>query len=370
MATKRKPTTKAATKSKPTAKPVAAQPLIAPPPLTIPEAPAVKSAAATWQQSYVALLMGLGKWVAAQANLLWMMVPERYRRTPVVVASIVSGLVAIILIAAVGIYALGWQNWYTRSVSWVVPFPAAYVNGSAVGYHDYYGHIRALQTAIAKNQPTGRKPTGHEIATQVLTQLENAVIYTKGAAAYHVTVTDKEVNQQVAAWLLENGGEARALKLLKLNYGTSKAAFVASVRLDLLRNKLAQAIAADPANVQTARTQATGVLLKALHGGNFGALTKQYSQDPSAQAAGGNSLMSAVTLPQAVAAAANTVPDGTVVGNLVSANGNFYIVKRVKMVGPVLAVQIIVMQPQGFNQWLLAQYKSAKITKLLPQTRP
>ncbi|MFI5240541.1 MAG: SurA N-terminal domain-containing protein [Candidatus Saccharimonadia bacterium] len=307
------------------------------------------------------------KWLQKFSNLVWEMIPKKYRKPKLIGAWIVGFIALNVIITAVGIYGLGWQNWYTRSVSWIVPYPVAFVNGSMINYHDYYGYSQIIKANLERARSIDI--TAKSIDQQALGELINQSFYNVGSTKYQVSVTDGDVNSAVSSVFTEYGGEATAMTVIKQSSGMNLSQYSNAVRNSILRSRLDNKIQLDPVAIAATRTQATLVLLSILHGGDFSSLAKQYSKEQSFTSDGQVATTPSTNLPTIAQRALYAVNDGSVVATLTIDGNRMYILKRISSSNGVINAQVILFETPGIDQWLISQYKSAKIYRLLWQTK-
>ncbi len=285
------------------------------------------------------------------------------------------GLVAVaaatVLVAGIGIYALGWQNRFTIDVSRFVPYPAVWADNHLISYHDYATGARSLTIYHGQLNKTGQTKASSrkELNQAAYQQQVNLVIIRKYAAEHGLTVSDEEVVAQVNSIYADQGGMAKTLKLVKAQYGWSKLDFVDQVRNQLLASKVAKSVAADPAAEQKARASAQSILKQIQAGADFIYLQQRYSVHPTATETGDRMLITTSALPSALSDPMAKLSDGQIASEVVQSGTAFYILRREKTVNGQVMVRLIEISPPGAGQWLSTEYQKAHVFKLLPQLR-
>lgn len=200
----------------------------------------------------------------------------------VVITAIIVGLVVI---AISGMLFMHWDNPVVRSVTRMVPIPAATVNVSIVSYYDWITQVQSLKAYYAHNlideQPA---PTDSKIEQYVLNRLIEQQLVKALAKRYTVSVTPDEINKQVESLVTEVGSldalSAQVKDLYNWNIDEFKQVVIEPL---LLRNKLGLALTLDDRLNYNARVRADELLEQIKTGENsFEFIASRYSQDVSA----------------------------------------------------------------------------------------
>jgi hypothetical protein len=210
---------------------------------------------------------------------------------------IVSITLAVIIIAIIGMFVYCYfalyryyqYNTFVYRVTQVVPFPIAKAGGHYVDYENYLFDVRHYVHYYETQQQLNFAGADHEqLIAYRKTALQNAVndAYIKQLAGkYHVSVSDKEVNNRLDEVRSQNrlGGNNKVFSdVLRDYWGWSINDFKRSLKQEILAEK----VSAKLDNTDTQR--AVSVLSQAKNGGDFTALAKQSSDDPSAKDNGGD----------------------------------------------------------------------------------
>lgn len=295
-------------------------------------------------------------WRRVRAVPLWV------KQAAVAIAVVV---VAAVSLAALGIYTMGWQDPFTGVVSAVVPFPAFSVDSVTVSYHAYY---RQLQAYNYTNRQLGdRLYPQSAINQQAFDTLKRQAVLQEFANQNGLTVSDAELNDALDNFYSSQGGKASALAQAKHNYGWDAGQLTDQLRYQILTLKALKVAAADPARLQTVMNRAVGLIGQLQGGTDMDALAAKYSSDSTGRLKGDQALVPASSLPAAAEAAANTLGDGRLDAQPVSANGAVYIIKRVRTSDHQAMVRLIKLPVIDQMQWQASRESQAKVVQLLPQ---
>jgi parvulin-like peptidyl-prolyl isomerase len=302
-------------------------------------------------------LKELGTELKRQANIIKSWGIERLpqplrrhsRRILQVAGTVVLGLV---LLAVIGMYALGWQNSYTAAISRVIPLPAGFAGWTPVSYHSY---VERAMGGLVKDR------AGNQ---QVFAELVNEIQLRKLAKTAKISVSSAEVEKEYRLDMNVRGGEKKGLADIKDQYGLSRGSYKKQVEIGLLRLKLDQWLAESADNLAQAKSRADAILQEAQKGSSFDDLVRQYSQDTSANADQPGRVMLG-ELPSEVAVAIDEVKDGVIVSRPVLSGTAYYVAKRTNN----QSAQVIVVHAMNLSEWLAAQQAQVRVLKLLPQTR-
>lgn len=283
-------------------------------------------------------IRGFGKSLAKRLSPLWR------TRLALLIRIVLVAIIVTAIAGALAIYALGWENRFTRWVASYVPYPAAVSLHGFVYYSDYAGAVEQIKVYAGQ---TGMKIDDKTRNQQAMSQQLNNLAVELLAAQKKVTVSAADVTKEYNRIVQAYGGEKPALDLLRSQYGMSKSAYRNLIRVQLLYQKTEAAWAADTTSMDDAKSQASDILRQAAGGADFDALAARYSQDTNTAAA-----VDAATLPGNVAAAAGAVKDGELVDRPLEADDAFYVVKRIKTDGGKVMVRGIVIKPVSFGKRL------------------
>jgi len=209
---------------------------------------------------------------------------------------------------SVGIYGFKWDNRPAQIAKQIVPYPAAIVGFKAVSVYQVEkeaGHIEHFYQKSGATQ--GNVPNTEVVNNQVLDRLIEDQIISNLTRKYGVKVEKKEIDDQYAQIVKENGGEKKIESLLSDLYDLTVPEFKLLIEKQLQREKMQQkyedelrlkaqarhilikvAPKAKKADVNKARKQAQSILAKVnKKGANFANIAKKNSQDKATKNKGG-----------------------------------------------------------------------------------
>lgn len=202
------------------------------------------------------------------------------------VVLITSTLFVLVVVAFFTYCTLALYKFHTSStflyrVTQVIPFPIARTGGHFVAYENYFFELRRYTHYYENQQKTNfEDPQKRDQLVRfkklALDKVVNDVYVKKLASDKHISVTDKEVDDQITTLRELNrlGGSNKVFEdVLKEYWGWSVADFRRSLRQQLLAQKLAATLDT------TSATQANAALAELKGGAEFGAVAKKYSTD-------------------------------------------------------------------------------------------
>jgi len=151
---------------------------------------------------------------------------ERDWRWPII------GICALVLIfcflGAVGLGAYRFQldNKLVRAVTYVLPFPAAIVDGQIVGFNEWRDEVKAVSRFSAKRLG---KVDAAQIEKDVLNKMIKETLLQKLARKHGVKVSDEEVAEFVKKTEDEAGGKEQFAKYVTESFGWDVDKFVAQM---------------------------------------------------------------------------------------------------------------------------------------------
>ena len=173
-----------------------------------------------------------------EANKHWSRAPaEKRLQIQKSGVGLLTGLVAIGFITAVGIYGLGWQNSVSHLVSKVIPYPSAFVGSQGLRYSVYMDEVRSITKR-------GLKP-GADVNRQAMGKLVNQAVIEDLARDLKVKLPSEEINKEVASFYKAYGDKKRAAQAIRDDYGMSEAEFKKAMQLNLLVAEIKAALGKD-----------------------------------------------------------------------------------------------------------------------------
>lgn len=203
---------------------------------------------------------------------------------------LIAAIIGFFAYCTLAIYRFQSTSTFIYRVSQVIPFPVARASGAFVSYESYlfdvrqYQHYYETQLHTDFNDPKN-KPQLDAYKKQALDQVLNDAYIKKLAQKYNVTVSEQQVNDQITILRNQNrlGNSDRVFEdVLRDYWGWSVNDFKRSLREQLL----AQNVVAKLDSTTQERANQAYAELQA--GGDFAAVAKKYSDDPSAKDNGGD----------------------------------------------------------------------------------
>jgi len=209
---------------------------------------------------------------------------------------------------SIGIYGFKWDNRPAQIAKQIVPYPAAIVGFKSISIYQVKKEAAHIEHFYQKSGATqGNIPNTEIVNNQVLDRLIEDQIISNLTRKYEVKVESKEIDDQYAQIVKENGGEKKIESLLSDLYDLTVPEFKLLIEKQLQREKMQQKyedelrlkaqarhilIKVDPkakkAEVTKARKQAQSILAKVnKKGANFANIAKKNSQDKATKNKGG-----------------------------------------------------------------------------------
>lgn len=164
--------------------------------------------------------------------------PNRATSLIVAIAAIALALIALCLL---GIYVLKSTNYVFRSLSRVVPFPAALVNNDFVSYFDYADNVVTMRRYLENQEQV--VATEDEIRAKVMERLVANAILNQMAEERDIKVFDYEIEKAFKQAIEGAGVEDDVKDDIKKSFGWDIEEYKAKVvRPFVLQNKLTEAI--------------------------------------------------------------------------------------------------------------------------------
>lgn len=218
--------------------------------------------------------------------------PLRHSRSRIVKLSItifIAAVVAFLAFCSLELYKFQSTSAFMYGVTRVIPFPVAYADGRWVSYESYlfqvrhYMHYYQTEQGVNFATPDGRNQL-KLYKQRSLDQVINRAYVDKLASQHHVSVSNAEVNAQVALARQQNrlgASDAVFRSVLNEFWGWSVGDFKSELKAELLTQKVTAAM--DPAT--TARAQNVDKQLQS--GADFAAVAAANSDDAATKANGG-----------------------------------------------------------------------------------
>lgn len=293
-----------------------------------------------------------------------------FKNPKMLVAGVVAVILAFLIVMGVGIYGFSWEDNFTKAVSY--PYPAAYVNGHIVWYHEYLEQLDVIKNYDQEFKKIDFKSTeGKKILAQArkdtMTRLIEDTIVSKEAKTLKVTLTTKELNDRFDDLVKSNGGTTSFTEVLKQYYRLTPNQFKVDVYGPrLLRQMVADKYAADDSVNTDAKNKAEEILTKIKAGADFADMAKQFSQDTSASNGGDLGYFGKGKMVPEFEKAAFALKSGEMSGVVKTVYG-YHIIKVVDVKGDEIRASHILIKTKDFDTWLADSVKNAKKTIFIKQ---
>lgn len=300
--------------------------------------------------------------------------PSDKRRTWLVIGGTIAALIALfLLIFGVLIYKYKSDSRVVQVVASVVPYPAEKINGRWVSYSNYLFEVNSIKHYYQSQQTEDGKPAVDfntdegkqrltELRKQVMEQLQQEAIIRDAAAKNKVTVSSKEVDEQVKQITDSAGGEDKVDEVLQKFYGWDRGDLKNKIRFQLLRTKTAEKLQGDESMNAQAKSKAEDVLKQVKGGSDFAELAKANSQDSSAANGGDLGFFGKGQMVPEFEDVAFKQEVGQT-SDLVKTKYGYHIIKTTAKKDDQVQASHILIKGLDFEQYVQDELKKAKITQ-------
>lgn len=197
------------------------------------------------------------------------------------------GVVAIVLIFAVGYMRFSWQSDALLWLAKYVPFPVALVGGDWLSYHEYQTDVPNISSFLERNAAPDAADTlglSQDVYTRriILNKMVGESVLNEIAEEKNITVTQKDIDETYESYVQQSGNATDVEKYIQQLYGWDVAQFkVKLIQPQVVQDKIAAAFYAE------AKVEAQGIReAVAKETKTFGDVAKEKSDDASATKSG------------------------------------------------------------------------------------
>ncbi|MEK7570557.1 MAG: peptidylprolyl isomerase [Patescibacteria group bacterium] len=198
-----------------------------------------------------------------------------------------AGIVAIVLVFAVGYMRFSWQNDALLWLAKYIPFPVAVVGGDWLSYHEYQTDVPNISSFLERNAaPDAADKLGlsQDVYTRriILNKMVGESVLNTIAEEKNITVTQADIDATYDSYVEQSGNATEVEKYIQQLYGWDVAQFKAKlIKPQVVQDKIAAGFYAD-AKKETQGIR-DGVAKDAK---TFGDVAKAKSDDASAAKSG------------------------------------------------------------------------------------
>lgn len=218
------------------------------------------------------------------------------------------GVVALILVFAVGFMRFSWQNSAVLWVAKYIPFPVATIGGDWLSYYEYQKDVPNIASFLERNaEPDAAAQLNltHGVYTRriILNKMVGESVLDSIAAERKVTVTQADIDETYNGYVQQSGNAADVEKYIQQLYGWTVAEFKQKlIRPQVVQDKIAAQFFQEAKDATTAIREQVAKDVK-----TFGDVAKEKSEDASATKGGLLDVMTTKQLEDAYGEAATAV---------------------------------------------------------------
>lgn len=296
------------------------------------------------------------------------------RRSWILIGGTAAGLIILFLVVfGVLIYKYKSDSRIVQLVATVVPYPEQKVGNTWISYSNYLFEVNSIKhyyqsQTTEDNQPAVDFSTKEgkerlkQLREQVVTQLQQEAVVRQIAREQKVTVSAKEVSDQVAEITKSAGGDDKLREVLTKYYGWDVNDLKKKIRFQVLKQKTSEKLQNDESINAQAKTKAQDVLKEVKAGGDFAELAKKYSQDSSAANGGDLGFFGKGQMVKEFEDVAFKLEPGQT-SDLVKTQYGYHIIKVVAKKDDQVQASHILIKGLDFDQYVADKLKNTKTTQ-------
>lgn len=214
---------------------------------------------------------------------------SKHRIVLISIGLLIATLIAFFTYCTVALYRLKESSTFLYKVTQVVPFPIGRIGNDFIAYENYlfelqrYTHYYETQGKLDFSDPKNKEQL-EQFKKQALNKVINDAYVKKIAKEHNITVSDSEVQDQIAIVRNQNrlGNSDKVFEdVLKDFWGWTIDDFKRSLKQEMLAQKVVASL-----DTET-QEQAKNALAELKAGGDFAAMAKKYSDEETTKGNGG-----------------------------------------------------------------------------------
>ncbi len=281
-----------------------------------------------------------------------------------------AAYVVVTIVAAIGVYGLGWSGSKTQTLTTYVPLPAARVGGHMIWFHRYLDSKLVIQhqnEQIKKSTGSFPVPDPAEYGPSSLTKLIRESMTQRELQRLDITVSAADIDQAYSAQLLAFGSADQIAQVIRELYDWTPEQFKEDVvKSSVQREKLREYLSFNEKLNATSRQQAEKVFgLVQADKEKFAELSKTYSEDAYAEKSGDEGFFASGTHPKEFDDAAFALQPNEI-SEIIHTKYGFHIIKLMEKKnenGQDLArIQQIFISAPSVDRYITQQLKDTGVT--------
>ncbi len=245
------------------------------------------------------------------------------------IVCLILGIFLALAINIYGIYRLNWNGPVSQNVVRILPLPAGSVDGRLISLQDYRNDLSIVQSVLSTSDTISVEETD-KAKEQLFNRLVSVNIIENQLAKYDKSITNEQINAEMAKVIDQIGSESKAVDDIRSVYGMDVESFKNNVLKPILAmDILNQLITTDEtlAVNQEAKKNAEDALKIALQSGaDFKTVVLQYSTDTGTlNQAGDLGWFSRGELPSEIESALFSLNDGEIYNQVVKDDYGYHI---------------------------------------------
>jgi parvulin-like peptidyl-prolyl isomerase len=213
--------------------------------------------------------------------------PEKRSRKYPFLGGLIIGALILLIGATAMVYMRPPTDQIVRSLTNVLPFPAAVVNTEIITIKDFLVEYEAFDSYFKNQAVAASRPADAELYENIMKSLIDKRATQQLAEKYNLTLDQPTIDAGMQEAVTGAGGETAFKEQLSKSFGWTEDQFKARVVTPLvLSNQLSEFIAQDATLQAETKAKAQAALDRLTQGDEFASVAGDTSDDPSAKANG------------------------------------------------------------------------------------